>query len=170
MIVREGHRVIKLWENKRNGRKMIGNRPVIRRIGRNISSKNTMSWQHGQSPAYISPRSHLGPDHECWTGRRSRGQRDTPPCPCHEHTGQYQNTCNNESKGLTRYSSLLNMKGVMERFWGEQCPVWVWTQTAAQLIPSWLTEPGIIREEVVQRSEKDMSRIGDVRDNRRGWW
>ena len=61
--------------------------------------------------------------------------------------------CNNDDKGLTQYSSSLYMNGVMEQFWGEQRPIWVWTRMAARPIPSWLTEPGMMREEVARRSE-----------------
>ena len=61
--------------------------------------------------------------------------------------GAGQNTWNNESKGLTRYSSSLNINGVMACLWLVWDPVCPQTQTAVQPMPRWLVVLGMVWKE-----------------------
>ena len=61
--------------------------------------------------------------------------------------GRCQNMWNNEGKGLTQYSSSLNMKGVMAQPWLVWTPACPQTQTAAQPMPRWSVVPGMVQKE-----------------------
>ena len=55
-----------------------------------------------------------------------------------------QNMCNGKDKRLTRYSSSLNIKGVMARPALVRLLAWPQIRTAVRPIPRWLTVPEIV--------------------------
>ena len=63
----------------------------------------------------------LDPDHGCWSNNRNHEQRGTPIRLCCGHTMKHQDTCNDEEKELTQYSSSLYMKGVMALLYPNFC-------------------------------------------------